>query len=508
MKTKNGKVFLVGAGPGDAGLMTLRGLDVLRKADVVVYDALAPASLLKEVKKGAEIIYAGKQSSRHTLTQDEIQRVLIKKAKQGKNVVRLKGGDPFIFGRGGEEAEELVSEGISFEIVPGITAGAACAAYAGIPVTHRDFTTGVAFFTGHEKPGKQASGIRWDKIATGVGTLVFYMGMENLPFIAENLMAHGLHPETPVALIRKGTTPEQKTVTGTLKNIVSVASKNKLTPPVIIVVGNVVKLRKKLSWFERKSLFGKTVMVTRAREQSSELTEKLSERGARVLEMPMIKIKPARNLKPVDARIKAMRNFDWIIFTSANGVQIFMDRVFSAGYDSRIFARTHIACIGDKTAEALAPYGLHADKVPKEFISEKLADSFTQKEIKNKRILIARAREARDILPDTLKKRGGMVTILPLYDTVLESMRREDIRKLTKENSVNCITFASSSTAKNFVSVFKDNAKSIARKACVACIGPVTADTCRSLGLPVTLVAKKHTLDGLVHAIEKYYLKF
>lgn len=506
-KMKKGKVYLVGAGPGDEKLITLRGIEAVQEADVVVYDYLSSPALLKHAKEDAEIIYAGKQSSRHTLTQNEIQRLLIKKAKQGKVVVRLKGGDPFVFGRGGEEAEELLAHDVAFEIVPGITSAVACPAYAGIPVTHRDYTSSVAFFTGHEKPGKHSSQIHWDKISTGIGTLVFFMGVENLPFITKNLISNGRAPHTPVALIRWGTTPQQKTVTGTLKTIVEDARKHNVKPPALIVVGDVVKLRKKLSWFENKSLFGKTIMVTRAREQASELTQKFAERGARVLEVPMIKIKPVKNLKPVDAHIKNMRHFDWIIFTSVNGAQIFMERVFKSGQDSRLFAHTKIACIGDKTAEALMPYGLRADKVPSEFISEKLAGSFSRDDVRGKNILLARAKEARDVLPVELKKRGACVTILSLYETLPETLDKNKIQTIMDENSVDCITFASSSTAKNFMSVFKNNGKKLAQKACVACIGPVTADTCRKLGLPVTLVAKQHTIDGLVESIEKYFLK-
>lgn len=507
MRGKKGKVLLVGAGPGDEKLITVRGMEAVQKADVVVYDNLAPASLLKNVKPGCEVIYAGKQSSRHTLTQKDIQKLLVKKAREGKNVVRLKGGDPFVFGRGGEEAEELLSAGIRYEVIPGITAGVACAAYAGIPVTHRDFTSGVAFFTGHEKPGKQSSSLYWDKISTGVGTLVFYMGMENLPFIAENLILHGRRPETPVALIHKGTTAGQKTVTGTLKNIVSAAKKCGMKPPVIIIVGEVVSLRKKLSWFENKSLFGKRILVTRAREQASELTEKLTARGAGVLEVPMLRIKPVKNSTQIKHQLKKMPSYEWLIFTSVNGVHIFMQHVFKNGYDARILGSTKIACIGDKTADALKPYGLHADKIPKEFVAEKLAARFTKKEIENKNILLARAREARDVLPRTLKKRGADVTVLPLYDTVIEKPAQQDIKSILEEKPVDAITFASSSTVKNFVSVFKKDAFRISKNACVACIGPVTAQTCREAGIPVSLVAKKHTMDGLVAAIENYFYR-
>ncbi len=505
-KLNAGKVFLVGAGPGDEKLITLRGIEALRDADVVVYDYLSSPQLLKHVNDGAEIIYAGKQSSRHTLTQSEIQKLLIKKAKQGKNVVRLKGGDPFVFGRGGEEAEELFAHGVAFEIVPGITSAVACPAYAGIPVTHRDYTSSVAFITGHEKPGKHHSEIQWDKISNGIGTLVFFMGVENLAFIVENLIKNGRTPRTPVALIRWGTTPRQRTVTGTLKTIADEARAQNMKPPALIVVGGVVNLRKKLSWFEKKSLFGRKIMVTRAREQASELTQKFSECGAMVFEMPAIKIKPMGNSTAADRCIKTLSSFQWLIFTSANGVNIFMKRIFETGHDSRIFAHTKIACIGEKTAEALLPFGLKADRLPKEFISEKLAESFRRDDVRGKNILLARAKEARDVIPVELKKQGARVTILPLYETLPETLDKNKIQDIMDEN-MDCITFASSSTVKNFVALFKPHAKKIAKKTCVACIGPVTADTCRKLGLPVTLVAKQHTIDGLVESIEKYFAK-
>ncbi|GFP19691.1 uroporphyrin-III C-methyltransferase / precorrin-2 dehydrogenase / sirohydrochlorin ferrochelatase, partial [Candidatus Hakubella thermalkaliphila] len=349
----SGKVYLVGAGTGDEGLMTLRGLQCLKEADVIVYDRLASERPLDVTRKGAEKIYAGKFASHHTLKQEEINVLLAQKAQEGKVVVRLKGGDPFIFGRGGEEAEYLADQGIDFEVVPGVSSAYAVPAYAGIPVTQRGHTSTVAFITGHEDDTKDDSDIDWAHISTGVGTLVFLMGVRNLELIVKNLIEYGRPPETPVAVIRWGTTPQQQTIVGTLADIVDKVREAALTPPAITVVGEVVRLREKLNWFEKKPLFGKTILVTRARPQASQLVEKLSQRGAQVIEFPTIKIVPPSSFGEMDQAIQDMARYDWVIFSSVNGVESFFQRLRELGRDVRELKGIKIAVVGPKTREKI-----------------------------------------------------------------------------------------------------------------------------------------------------------
>ncbi|MFZ5641097.1 MAG: uroporphyrinogen-III C-methyltransferase, partial [Bacillota bacterium] len=365
-----GIVYLVGAGPGDPRLITVKGLECIKKADVLVYDRLASPRLLSYARPGAEMIYAGKSPVRHTLKQDEINSLLLDKAREGKTVTRLKGGDPYVFGRGGEEAEFLHTHNIPFEIIPGITAGIAVPAYAGIPVTHRDFNSSVAFITGNEDPSKEDTSLDWSRIAKGCGTLVFYMGMSNLPHIVEKLTANGLPAETPVAVIRWGTRPEQQTVTGTLADILERARAAKMGHPAIIVVGGVVSLRDKLKWFEYKPLFGKRVLVTRSRSQAGVLSEKIEHLGGEPWEFPTIEITDPDDYGPLDRAIDGIEQFDWLILTSVNGVQYFFDRMRFNRKDIRALQGIKICAIGPKTREEIEKYGVFCEFMPEEFVAE------------------------------------------------------------------------------------------------------------------------------------------
>ncbi len=505
---KKGKVYLIGAGPGDPGLITVKGLSCLQKADVVVYDYLANEELLGRLKEGVEKIYAGKRGGDHTLPQDRINAVIVEKALEGKIVARLKGGDPFMFGRGGEEAEELADAGIPFEIIPGVTSAIAVPAYAGIPLTHRDFTSTVAFITGHEDPTKEKSKIAWEKISTGVGTLVFLMGVGNLPTLAAELIKNGRDPETPVALIRWGTLPEQETILGKLSNIGEVAKARGLKPPVIILVGGVVALRKKLNWFETLPLFGKKILVTRAREQASDLSERLRELGAVPVEFPTIGILPPEDWADVDHGIKQLALYDWIIFTSVNGVKLFLQRLFSLGRDVRDLKGPRVCAIGPKTAEALQELKIRVDLVPKEYRAEAILEGLRREDLKGKKILIPRARMARDILPEELRKAGSDVNVVEVYRTVQPRENVDEVRGLLKKRAISAITFTSSSTVRNFAEMMgKEEVGELTAPLTVASIGPITAETARSLGIETTVMPEEYTIPALVEALADYFKK-
>ncbi|WP_038055463.1 uroporphyrinogen-III C-methyltransferase [Thermodesulfobacterium hydrogeniphilum] len=500
---KKGKVYLVGAGPGDPGLFTLKGKKVLEEADVIIYDYLANVKLLNFCKENVEKIYVGKKGGAHTLPQEKINKLLVKKAKEGKTVVRLKGGDPFLFGRGGEEAEELQKEGIPFEIIPGITSAIAVPAYAGIPVTHRNFTSTLAIITGHEAEGKEESKINFSALSK-IGTLVFLMGVKNLPYIIENLIKEGKSPETPVAVIQWGTLPKQKTVTGVLKNIVEKVKKTGVTAPAIIIVGEVVRLREKFNWFETKLLFGKKVVVTRTREQASKLVENLEALGAYCYEIPAIKIEPLLNENILEV-IKKISNYKWIIFTSENGVKIFFKILWEAGKDWRAFGNTKIAVIGASTKKALEKLGIKPDLVPaKDFTQEGLINEFAKLDIKNNLILIPRAKEARELLPEKLKEMGAKVEILPIYETKICEESKKELKKALEEG-VDIITFTSSSTVKNFFKLCEDLDKEKLKDLIFASIGPITSSTLRDFGFEPHIEAKEYTIEGLVNAIAEYF---
>jgi uroporphyrinogen III methyltransferase/synthase len=502
---RKGKVFLVGAGPGDPGLLTLKGREVLERAEVVVYDYLANEALLEFVPPCAERIYVGKKGGDHTVGQDRISEILAEKGKDNI-VVRLKGGDPFVFGRGGEEAQVLVSAGVPFEIVPGVTAAIAVPAYAGIPLSHRDYSASMAFVTGHEREDTTNSKIAWDKLATGVGTLVFFMGVKNLPEIRGKLLEYGRPPATPVAVIRWGTTPDQTTVTGTLEDIVEKVRQAGLKPPAITVVGEVVRLRNELNWFESRPLFGRRIVVTRAREQASSFKAILSGLGARCIEFPTIDIQPPPSWEQLDAAVAGLSDYHWAIFTSVNGVRFFMERLHVARLDSRAFSGTRIAAIGPKTAEALGCFGLKPDLVPEEYRAESILEGMAGDEIKGQRILIPRAMVARDILPDTLRERGALVDVVQAYQTVVPTGRKDRILEELNRGEIDCITFTSSSTVTNFVGLFESHEiTSFPSATAIACIGPVTAKTARDNGLKVDITPSEYTIESLVAAICGYY---
>jgi len=500
---RSAKVYLIGAGPGDPKLLTIKGAEALAKADVVVYDRLVHPAVLKHARPDAEMIYVGKASSRHTMKQEDINRLLVEKAKEGKVVARLKGGDPFVFGRGGEEAEELASAEIEFEVIPGITSAIAVPAYAGIPVTHRKLCSALGIITGHEDPAKAESSIKWDKIATGSDTLVFLMGVENLPNIVSELVKNGRPKETPVALIRWGTRPEQETLVGTLETIVQQVEETGFKSPAITVVGEVVALRERLRWFDNRPLFGKKIIVTRSREQASALSEKLEALGAEVVEFPVIRIVPPADTTGLDAAIHTLANqqpYDWVIFTSANGVELFIKQLFDLGLDVRAMGRAKLTAIGPVTAAALERYGLRVDYVPSEFVAEAVVRDFPE-DPSGKKVLLARAKQAREVLPEKLRELGAEVEVAAVYETMLEDSDAAEIRRMLDAGEIDAVTFTSSSTVKNFVSLAGGPA--LPGTVTVACIGPVTAETARGLGLKVDIVAEEYTIDGLVEALAK-----
>lgn len=498
-----GKVYLIGAGPGDPGLFTLKGKRCLEEADVVAYDALANHCLLAHAKQGAEMIYVGKRGGQHALPQEDIGRLLVERARAGKVVARLKGGDPFIFGRGGEEAEELASAGVPFEVVPGVTSAVAAPAYAGIPLTHRDFTSTVAFVTGHEDPTKEDTGIAWDKIATGVGTLVFFMGVGRLPEIVSRLVEHGRSPETPAAAIRWGTRADQVVVTGTLATLAERCAGMK--PPAVIVVGEVVALREKLRWFEDKPLFGKRILITRAREQASAFAARLEAAGAEVVEFPAIRIEPPESWKPLDAAIVRLREYQWAIFTSANGVHFFWDRLQRAGRDVRDLFAITVCAIGPATAAALLDRGIRADLVPAEFKAEGLLEAIGNERVHGARILLARAAEAREVLPEELTRRGAIVDVVPAYRTVRNTDNADEVRGMLHDGKVHAVTFTSSSTVRHFLDLVGDEAAALLRGVVVASIGPITAETAALHGIVSHIVPDSYTIPALADALVRHF---
>ena len=498
-----GKVYLVGAGPGDPGLLTIRGKECLERADVVCYDYLANPALLDLASKRAERIYVGRRGRGAYLEQEQVNRLLIDKALQGKVVVRLKGGDPFVFGRGGEEAEAVAAAGIPFEVVPGVTSAVAVPAYAGIPVTHRTLASTVTFVTGHEDPLKGGTTLEWPRLATASGTLVFLMGMKNLPSIVEHLTKEGKPPHTPVALIRWGTRAGQRTVTGTLGDIVAKAEQAEMEPPTVIVVGEVVTLRAQLNWFETRPLFGKRILVTRAQAQAGELSRLLADWGADPVECPTIEIVPPEDPTGLDRAIGALDRYQWLIFTSVNGVRPFMRRMRELGKDARALAGCRIACIGPRTADVLAGYGLQCDLLPAEYQAEGLLAALGETGVAGQRILLARAAVGRDILPDQLRASGADVTVVVVYRTIRPAVEVERLKDLLLRQELHMLTFTSSSTVRNFAGLFDspEEMRKLTAGIETACIGPVTARTAEEEGLSVTVLARENTVPALVDAV-------
>ncbi len=497
-------IYLVGSGPGDPGLFTLKGVRCMQEADVVVYDRLAPRALLGYAKPEAEKIYVGKKPGNPTMSQEEINDLLVEKGRAGMTVVRLKGGDPYIFGRGGEEAFALKGAELPFEVVPGVTSGVAAPAYAGIPVTHRNVATSVAFVTGHEDPTKSSQDVDWEKLANGADTLVLYMGVGRLEEISEGLIAAGRNPDTPVACVRWGTLPEQRTITGTLQDIADRVAEAGLKPPAIIVVGDVVALREKgLDWYERRPLFGRRVVVTRARAQAGELSADLEKLGAEVHEFPTIEISPPEDFGPLDAAISDLDSFGLIVFTSVNGVEAFLKRLQHHGLDLRALPReAKVAAIGPATAERIEQAGLRVDVVPEEYRAEALIEALDAHPLAGERVLIPRAKVAREVLPEKLREAGAEVVVLPAYESVPSSEGKGEVSLRLQSGEIDCVTFTASSTVENFAEAFgAEEAARLLLETRVVCIGPITAATARKHGVRVDAEAKEYTIPGLIEAV-------
>ncbi len=497
----HGLVYLVGAGPGEPGLLTIRGKECLARADVVIHDYLASEEILSYAKNAKEIFYAGKQVDCHAMEQDEINSLIITKAQEGKTVVRLKGGDPYIFGRGGEEAMELQKAGIAFEVVPGITSGIAAATYSGIPATHRATNSVLTLVTGHEDPKRDQSHINWPALATGGGTLIFYMGVRNLSHIVQQLIQCGRSQETPVAVVQWATLPIQKVVEGTLDTIEEKVRDADLTPPCIIIVGEVVKFREHLNWFERRPLFGKTILLTRSREQSSELAEKFSSLGARVLLFPTIRFAPPEDHEKLGCCLNALGEYDWVIFTSANAVEFFFTQLHSQGKDSRSLGGCRICCIGPGTSARLGRYGLFADLVPERFASAAVFDALAKRnEICNKRFLLPRSNIAGKELIENLQSAGAQVTDVEAYRTLPGDLPAA-AREALEVGEVDIVTFASSSAVHNFASIVRREIGRLPEHIFYASIGPETSKAAGEEGMKIHAEAKEQTLDGLVDAV-------
>jgi uroporphyrinogen III methyltransferase / synthase len=501
-KGKNGKVYLVGAGPGDLGLVTLRAKECIEEANVIVYDHLANPEMLGWARDDAEIIYAGKRASEHSLSQQEINALLVEKAREGKQVVRLKGGDPFVFGRGAEEAKVVVNAGIEFEIVPGITSAIAGPAYAGIPVTHRAENSHVTFFTGHEDPAKTESAIDYAALAKLGGTQVMLMGVERLEPITREMLKQGVREDLPVALVRWATTGRQETLTGTLRNIAQRALDRGFEAPVVAVFGEVVALRESLNWYEKRPLSGKRIVVTRTRRQASALSSKLRALGADVLELPTIRIEPPTDLRAFAELVQDAHIYDWIVFTSANGVEAFFEIFFKLYDDAREIGGARIATIGPTTAQRVKDFHLHVDLQPDEFIAESVVREFRkQGNVENLRILLVRAEKARDVLAKELSTLGAIVDEGFAYRTVPETRHTTGARRQLLEEGADLITFTSSSTVENFLALGLPWPKGMQ----IASIGPITSKTARDRGLKIDIEACRHDIDGLVEAIRKFF---
>lgn len=498
-----GMVYLIGAGPGDVKLITVKGRECIEKADVIVYDYLADAHLLEWARPDAELIYAGKQCKDHTMHQWEINELLVQKGKEGKIVARLKGGDPLVFGRGGEEAMALGEAGVPFEFVPGVTSPIAAPAYVGIPVTQRAMATSFAVVTGHEDPTKAVSGIHWEGLATAVDTLCFVMGVGNLPTIAEKLIAHGRPASTPVALVRWGTKTVQEVLVSTLEHVVEDVEKAQLKAPAIIVVGDVVNLREKLQWFDNKPLFGKTIVVTRARSQASAFREKLADQGANVVEAAAIKTSPLELFDEDRRIINNTKQYQCIVFTSGEGVRYFFDALYKEGKDTRALGNSKVAAIGCATARELQKYGIVPDIIPVDYKAESAVKALEEELKAGDSVLLIQPKVARDVIPRSLRHHDIDVDILRLYETTQDTSQQEALVNALTAGTVDYITFTSSSTVTNTIQLLGDDALKLLGNTKIACIGPITAATAMSAGLKPAVISDVYTTDGLVNAIVK-----
>jgi uroporphyrinogen III methyltransferase / synthase len=495
MAARPGVVYLVGAGPGDPGLMTVRGAELVASADVILYDRLIPQAALSGAREDAELVYVGKRPGEPTVPQSEIESMMVERARAGRSVVRLKGGDPFVFGRGGEEAETLAAAAVPFEVVPGVTAGVAAPAYAGIPVTHREDASAVAFVAAHEDPSKDGSSIDWAALARFRGTLVLYMSVKRLPDVAARLIAAGRSGDEPAAAVERGTTPAQRTVSATLADLPDAVAAAGIAPPAVVLIGPVAARRETIGWLERRPLFGLRVVVTRARAQASGLAATLAALGADVIELPAIRVVPRIDSAEVRDAVGAIHSYALICLTSPNGVRLLFDALEAAGLDARAFANATVAAIGPGTARALAARGIRADVVPERSVAEALAESLEAVDVTDRPVLIARAADARDVLPDALRERRAKVDVVALYETVAEE---PDPEAVEAASSADYVTFTSSSTVRNFVAAIGGGFPEGAR---VVSIGPVTSEAARESGLTVDAEAASHDPDGLVEAL-------
>jgi len=502
----SGTVYLVGAGPGDPSLITLRGVECLNKADVVVYDYLANEQLLCHAPETAERIYAGKIGGRHNQGQDEINTLLVAKAAAGKIVVRLKGGDPFVFGRGGEECEALRDAGIPFEVVPGVTAAVGASAYSGIPLTHRDITASVAFVTGQEGKDKHESNIDWDRLSLGGGTVVFYMGITTLRRNMQRMIEHGRSAATPVALVRWATTPCQQVLVGTLADIADRAEECDFKPPAVTIVGEVVALREKLQWFDTRTLCGKKIIVTRAAEQAGEFSAKLTARGATVLECPTIRLVEPESWQLVDLAIRELPGYDWLVLTSANAVRYFFQRLYTLGLDARALGGCKICVVGPKTADEIRAFGIKPDLVPTDYKAEGIVDEFSRLDMQGSRVLFPRAEKTRDVIPRELKRMGAHVDSPVAYRNIFPERLPPETLFALEKRSVDCITFTSSSTVQNLAAMLGEELMlDMLKGVAVASIGSITSKSCRDLGLRVDIEPASSTLDSLTEALEAHF---
>ncbi|MGM0423708.1 MAG: uroporphyrinogen-III C-methyltransferase [Thermodesulfobacteriota bacterium] len=499
------KVYLVGAGPGDPGLLTLRGRELLARADVVVYDYLANQKFLDFCSGQAELIYAGKKGGQHTLSQGDINSLLVEKASQGLEVVRLKGGDPYVFGRGAEEAEELVESGIEFEVVPGVTSAVAAFAYAGIPLTHRKYASSLSMVTGHEDANKKESTLNWSALAESASTLVFFMGVKNLAAIARNLIQAGMPEDKPAALVRWGTTCRQQTLCASLQDIAWKAEQHGISPPALFLVGEVARLRQTLNWFEKRPMLGQGVIVTRAREQASSLLALLEELGACCYQFPTIRIQELQDYSLVDQELENLANYQWVIFTSVNGVSHFWRRLLAHNMDSRSLGGCKVAAIGPATADRLRQEGIEPDFVPDKYVAEHVLQGLLQRGIQGCRVLIPRAETAREVLPRELEQAGAEVRVLPVYRTVLAGENQEDILQALHQGEIQFVTFTSSSTVHNFFQLIpaKELANHVDAGLRLACIGPITAKSLEEYGFQADILPQEYTIQGLVQALEQ-----
>jgi len=499
--SQSGTCYLVGAGPGDLGLVTLRAKELIESADVLVYDALSSPELLRWTKGGCEKIYVGKRAKDHAVPQDKINELIVEKTKAGKNVVRLKGGDPMIFGRGGEEAAELAAAGVAFEIVPGISSSIAGPAYAGIPVTHRDHCTQLTIFTGHEDPTKGFSSVDYAQLAKAPGTKVFLMGVARLREITGSFIENGASPDTPIALTRWATTGSQKTIEGTLATIADIAERVEFSSPAVAVIGDVVKERQKINWFEKRPLFGKRIVVTRTREQAGELSKQLSDLGADVIELPTIRIEHPEDRLGFAEMVTHAHEYDWLVFTSPNGVERFFDAFFATYPDARSLGNPRIAAIGNGTAQKIREYRFTVDLIPKRFVAEGLIEAFKEESVENLTMLWVKAAETRDVVGKGLEDLGAIVDECIAYRTVPETEDPTGARAKIEEEGADLITFTSSSTVDHFMDLGIDWPEGCA----AASIGPVTSENLRKRGVKPMFEASQHDIPGLVAAILKHF---